>query len=529
MKSLLNYFLILFVPLLVYSCQDDIIHNLGDVKDDIDSIIPTLKSSYIKKSKTNPQLHDDWENVTSINLNDKTSTKAPWSSDIMASIGIPESYRKDIKKADGWRMMTHTMIDYEREPNYIILYNRLRGLLKVFYYHYDESAVKNSNLVWVLNSNKSTSILQSNQLVQGLFNSTNIAVTTSNVIKENLSNFGQLNIGWNMFTVELPYGTIANDPIFTISGHHYESSTIELNGDFSGELSINFPTSGTSIFTAIKNSLEKLPGISTIIPGDAYKVMALMGDYSQYVNPKTGQNVVKGTVAGRIKLTGKEFTGSAGTVRELPGIDIKKMNKDEPLGLWSLKESPTIIRPRYILGDMELGDNPYPEHTGILYRAIEEIEYAPLQIEINPNIKNEILSYTGYCTLYSTSWNEAYKLLNVVSTKNRGTIYGYEEMRNGIVRNLPLPGWWGSDLHFPDENIGFLINNNSIMEAGNISGFVTVTVRFTYKDGSTFLSMRNYPVKISSSNKDNWGEIQAEFYNFDRVRTFNGATIYTNR
>ena len=60
------------------------------------------------QSKTNPTLLNDWENVQTISLNTSGNhnVTAPWANGTASSLS--ESFRKDIKKEDGWVMLFHT-------------------------------------------------------------------------------------------------------------------------------------------------------------------------------------------------------------------------------------------------------------------------------------------------------------------------------------------------------------------------------------------------------------------------------------
>lgn len=97
--------------------------------------------SYDNDSETNPDLFDDWENVSMIELNSTSgaikgnAVSAPWAGG--SSTALSEGFCKDVKKADGWVMLFHTLKKkgFDNYKNYICLYNKFTGVIKVFYYN----------------------------------------------------------------------------------------------------------------------------------------------------------------------------------------------------------------------------------------------------------------------------------------------------------------------------------------------------------------------------------------------------------
>jgi len=100
-------------------------------------------------SFTNPELLTDWENVDNIVLNKTAGGQAltvtpPWCDGTMSA--LPESFRKDVKKEDGWTMLFHTFkqANNDVEQSYICLYNLFTGIIKVFYFYDGEVTATNS-------------------------------------------------------------------------------------------------------------------------------------------------------------------------------------------------------------------------------------------------------------------------------------------------------------------------------------------------------------------------------------------------
>ena len=81
------------------------------------------------QSTTNPTLLNDWENVQMISLNTSGNhnVTVPWANGTASSLS--ESFRKDIKKGDGWVMLFHTFKQkgLDEKQNYMCFYNQFTG------------------------------------------------------------------------------------------------------------------------------------------------------------------------------------------------------------------------------------------------------------------------------------------------------------------------------------------------------------------------------------------------------------------
>ncbi len=217
-------------------------------------------------SKSNPMLHNNWENVTTIFLNGGGTIDAPWVFREGNSMNIPLNYRIDIKKEDGWKMLSHTMLDQSSEqPNYILFYNPLRGLVKGFYYN--RYPIKNNSLIWVMEAKSPTTIFPSNKIIQNSLNSKEQYISTSNINEDSQFNFGHLNQGWNAFSFELSYSTVDNAPIVSIKAYNHETSNLTAAGDYSGEVIIPVPKEDPSGLKSLVSTVGKIANAgSSIIP-----------------------------------------------------------------------------------------------------------------------------------------------------------------------------------------------------------------------------------------------------------------------
>src|SRR5690554_3195731 len=103
-------------------------------------------------SISNPQLFDNWENLEEIVINNGNSATLPWVSGAQSLIPIEIS--TDIKREDGWKLLVHTFKDVGLDvgQNYMLFYNELRGILKVFFYKEGQPSPANG-FIWYISQN----------------------------------------------------------------------------------------------------------------------------------------------------------------------------------------------------------------------------------------------------------------------------------------------------------------------------------------------------------------------------------------
>ncbi|MDU1904695.1 MAG: hypothetical protein E6772_07920 [Dysgonomonas sp.] len=495
------YLLFAAIALLCFSCQNDRIDDLSSFNEttqsDKDIPIVMVSPALGILSESNPTLYDDWENLSTVYLNDGRSINAPWNYGVEYAPDFPENYGTDIKKEDGWAMLTHTMRDLNSAaPNYILLYNKNRGLLKVFYFNTD--AVLNNSLVWSVEANNPTSILPRNTLIQELFNSTNKYATTSNIINESSSNFGQLNMGWNMFTLELPYGETANNPILAIRAYNKHTTSIQLGGTFAGEVTVKIPKDSDSPMSSLMSALGKIPGVKNIPAFSAVKeATSFLGKFgnSSLFKSKKDTMVVKGTTSGKIELTGTSFDEFGGAVFALPNINIKALNNNEPLGLWALRETPDFLYNRYSLTSSS-SDGYYSALIELMCDRLKQ------SVVVNPAVQDLIKSYGVRVDLFMTR-NPSPDYEN---TQFADDYYG---LKSWVLTTINKTG---HTYHYPGEGPYSLILVLDHILSDDL--YATFTVDFIYHDGSTFTSTRNY--KINTTPYDNWYDIENKVRPYDR-------------
>lgn len=485
-------FLLAFLCLILttFSCRDQ----EEQTTDGINSkgITLTRALSANETSVSNPTLHDNWENVATIKLNGGGEIDAPWIVKAGNSMNIPENYRTDIKKEDGWIMLSHTLLsESSLEPNYILLYNTYRGILKGFYYNREN--IKNQSFIWVMEANSPTSIFPLNNLVQGNINMTSNYVTSSNIAEGSQFNFAQLNQGWNAFSFELPYGTISNAPIVAIKGYNNENSTLNLSGRYSGETLIpvttSQPSSASSIVSAIKGALgvasAAIPVLSTV--NRAVSIAASVLGNTSLFKSKTSVTNIRATSSGNLTLAGSSFTLFGGVATSLNNVDLKALNNGNELGVWGLSSAPVLKYPRCVCVEPSVNNDDH--FTTSFYCDLEgyPIDTKSL-ISINPLILNSLSSYSVESD-YFTKAESLYFISSGGAPSYHPAGFSYY-LRYGVEQK-----WQNVYVYdtkkFPSDIFEQMLLN--------------ITVTFNYKDGSSFISSRVY--KPQFQQVDNRTEI----------------------
>jgi len=481
----------LFV-LLFLSCSSD----MDELNQTIEKKNDYLRSSPISK---NNSLKENWENITSVVLNNGLISPTPWKTTDIEGVSnaIPRSYREDVKKVDGWVMLHHSMI-YEKStaPNYMLFYNRLRGLLKIYYYRGSESTT--SNTIWVLRSkDRGTPIFSSNSLVQGLINTPYDIMTTSPILDDASFTFGALFPGWNSCSFELVYANSGNiDPVVSIYTYNASSGDIALGGKYAGEVVI--PIGGSQEANVIKlgKSLKDvgklIPGISSITNGIS-TAASVMGKSSVFSKQTT--SYIHATSSGTVNLSGNMLTLSSGATAYLNDIPLKKWNNNLDLGLWSLKESPTFYYNQYCIV------NPMSRNEWSSTTTFYEQKDIKSLIVINPTLISEIKNYTvSYQFLFDKTVPEAQNIEKLTEDNIYRGSTSINYLEKGTLMNFHL-----NDLVCVEY---FARCPNSL-----IPKKITLNVEFNYHNGSKFLSSRtfNLPTPTMKNNSSDINKQIAEW------------------
>lgn len=539
--------------LLLTACSNPRINSLEDKQSQLSQDLLSRALAPIVESKSNPELFTNWENVASVNLNGGGIIDVPWVDVPGNNMNIPDMFRFDIKKEDSWEILYHTLIDEKSyEPNYILFYNKKAGILKGFYYNLNNE--NNQNFYWVLEASDPSYYIPTNTLAQN-YQKNKFITTTNVVIHNSIEDVGHLNAGWNAFSFELPYGYGENSNLkVSIYGYNEEKSNIKLNGEFTGI--VNIPIGATdnggvlstlskftksissvlSAYSSISGFIGK-SAVSKILSSGANKASSASKFFqsSSSLFSKTGTVNLQGTINGTLKLTGSSTITKSGLVKSINNVPL---TKDE-IGLWTMRK-PTLYSLNYFI-------LKFPRKSGLQSTVFHKLSCDPddnsgflttsknnlsldSYIVINPSMKDEIESFkiveasvfglkdffipyvfkndeskdgvlsTNY-TYYPTKgvFFSNYLGRKIETESNyldEEQLYHYYR-RNGSFLEFQVD--LANSVYGFNETSLMITFNNSLVDA-DMDAMINVVVEFTYKDGYSFISSRNYPVLIKRSS-----------------------------
>lgn len=397
----MKYLLTILFSVLVVSCSDHVMTSLSDVREGVST---RANVDIANKSQSNPNLLNEWENIETIKLNtigsnglDKVVT-APWVTS--TSSLLDNSFRKDIKKEDGWVMLFHTFkqIGLDEKQNYMLFYNQFTGYVKVFFYYEGDRDSQGTQWFIKTSDGSCTQLLN----LTGYLADANTQKHYNMAIFSNLTGEPTQGIspGWNGFEFEVPYCTDYRDLEFTIGAYdkkitHFDFiGNTELNtvgtitpvGNSGGGLrSTVASVFGTGAKKVVDNCVLEAKQQTTGTSNQYKKVeygevlrkaisSIPVGGYVQAIS--TGLNLIFGktsnvnysdvklTTTGKIQFAG---TGTTETTTGIPSITFNlysMMNSDLPsvdngafvynpsngkdhfIGVWTLMNKPTIIYSR---------------------------------------------------------------------------------------------------------------------------------------------------------------------------------------
>lgn len=203
--------------------------------------IPVLESRAVTpgtNSETNPTLLTDWENCTTIYFNSlgangsPNSETAPWANGTTST--LEESFRKDVKKADGWRMLFHTFCksNLDVDQAYMCLYNIFTGYVKIFYYTQDPDVGPDTR--WQLSSNTANvcqGLFSENEFFSQPINDPHFGVWSIMADNQLTSNNPGTKPGWNGFQFRVgEYRPNMAPRDLTIQAYNYVYTNFNFDG-----------------------------------------------------------------------------------------------------------------------------------------------------------------------------------------------------------------------------------------------------------------------------------------------------------
>lgn len=448
MKALLKLFCCAMAVVCLGACAaDDELSNL-----EADGIRTRAVVPEYGVSTSNPDLISDWENVPRIILNTLgTDTKnksvtSPWTDGTISS--LPETFRKDIKKEDGWKMLFHTFkeVGLDEKLNYLCFYNQFTGFIKVFYFYEGENRSQGTQWFLMTSEGQKVALLDAPDYLSKLQSepATNNKLLFSNLVNNPTNG---LEKGWNGFEFQVPRYTRDLTNIDFIIGAYDRQIT---NFNLLGKEYLN--TVGT-ITSVSENSSSIAKGIANVAGPEAKKLIdklgagifgdkvilgksitKLIGSISggAYVSAiKSGLNMIFGkttttttsdvklTTTGTVEIGGTSSTDVTAGVPPLSfnlyGVlnSSSRLNSNAKLvmaanetsghhlGVWALKKKPVALYDR--VSQVRVIESYPPAYSDGKYMMLRCSTRTPIiisydiDVEINPDVLPYVKSYS--CTI----------------------------------------------------------------------------------------------------------------------------------
>lgn len=426
MKLLQNLFTfpaIICFCMMFFACNEEVVRmeecspkSVGILEEGI--IYPNSKNF---KATRAGSFETDWENYQDITLANGSIISSPWNPNALGNFDV--EIAQDVKKEKGWIILMHT---FNQNPlnldqsKFMIMYNKLSGQFKVFYYH-DGNTLQHTSVCWNIGFVRPQGWLNSTTEVAlpidyKFENSTEYTWSSTMVGGEDSS---KIQNGWCIFVVpSLAYDpTTSSNQILKLYNSALSTYIGTIVGSIEGDIKGKIITDGSSSpFSDLSKSLSNLSGNAAKTWVEKYcekKGLSsiwndvLSGGASALI--KTGVQKILGGIFG--------FSGSTPTVQDVKltmrskaNMDVKLQNpgisgaanrqfdfSDSALGInlgvWNLKENPTIyIHPVGVLSTAPMGiqsdENSYAFGTSGKFKA---------DVVINPEIAQYVTSVNVTC------------------------------------------------------------------------------------------------------------------------------------
>lgn len=419
-----NFVSTLFCLLLCVSCNDEQI---------IQQELAPIKASEIEDSgivaypkrqmKTRSQsIEQNWEKWETVILASGDTVQVPWNKN-NTSGAVPYDIRNDIEAKNGWDLIAHTVNGYGSQgKNYLIFHNKYTGILKVFYYMEPGQSNLQNTAIWKLYFEvPSSNLAFADEYAALSTRKDKREIYLSNLTNDDTRGF---TLGWNCFQTELAYDPDFAGGMLQIIPFSMTTSQILLDGNLEantdgfiisttnsnimrGSVNVAANFAGEKAEETIKEAAQKgvFKKIGSVLAKGAGSIVKLgiskllgtfVGGFNQ--QHQTTQSVQLRT-KGTVTIKGNEMTPATGAVVGLSfSINPQDVGK---LGVWSLKETPTVRLNPFGLHKMQAPNAEYVQFYNINSPYVYSLDLQEI-LNINPEILSQVEKYEIEGTVYET-------------------------------------------------------------------------------------------------------------------------------
>lgn len=517
----------------------------------------------------------DWEDTSYVYIANYQSVLLPWVSG--ATGDIPSYILNDYRRSQGWEMLynicSDEIINENGYKNYLIFYNKITGVLRVFYYMRDlpSSVAKDSFAHF-----SSTSASRLWDFNQGMFSALPGGPSTGAYVpnRTNSPVATALCNGWNCFDIELAYDTSGDaGKYFSIALLNQISFDFRLKGILAGNASgsLTFPgtsSSGTPSFqqyaSAAKETLQNInqiidttsrsqskqqesqtklstSAIITIVSSAIGIVNSVYGIFRQALSggasdkPSATDNLTisMDAVVDAEGSIDTQTPAQASSIANLhiPGnavspSDMVAPHYNETLGAWNITSTPTVfLDNEYTPVVYEVQSGPtWSRQYGVNYNRYHSL--GGVTVSVNPETLKYLKSYdytVTYYYLYKYDGNYFGRTLEGLDATN---LYCFdpEQYLKNCVYEEPLTVFEQKELavKISDLNHGKTYTIDNLNEEQKLR---TVIYKVDYLTADRII---NDPNEFSISVQNNYTYAQTRAEIKKRVKYPKSSSIYSN-
>lgn len=407
-----------------------------------ESAFPTTDNISLTPTETSSAIHIvspyfDWESTYFIELNNYQKVILPWYN--TAETQIPDEFLTDYQRKEGWELVYNLCNSSDvvtQGKYYLIFYNKLRGILRVFYYNIHNTTTA-STTFWQLSFNRNTSLLNAIEHFAEACDRKN----TTSVYTTNLTSVESKSIsrGWNCFDVELCYDpTLSSSPLrmgirsydltykeitlqsaidLNSEGTIVSTTTTPKNSHIVNGINSGIQLAGKEVGNLVSDKLKKFfrseklqeAAVNAINGGATSLIKAginlLFGSFLSKQEQTTQTLSIKTT--GRLKTTGSITYLSNTNINPVvnlvvPGTPLGNSDffipsYNQPLGLWTLETAPILSLSSVVIWDRDndsCGRNRVCESSnGNPYNFSRLLRLEKINVLVNPTVKDCFSKY----------------------------------------------------------------------------------------------------------------------------------------
>lgn len=515
-------------------------------------------------SLSNPDLISNWESISTIVLNTMESgsiaktVTLPWANGTSSSLS--EIFRKDVKKADGWKMLYHTFkkVGLDAKQNYICFYNQFTGYIKVFYYYEGEKS--NQGTQWFVRTSggKKVKLLGESKYLSEV----NAGVAMNDILLfSNVNNNPTTGIepGWNGFEFLVPYSVDYKNMDFIIGAYDKRITGFDFVGKETSSTVGTITTTDQSspgVYSAVANlggseskkfidKLApkvklggKLAKLITSIPVTGY-ASAIKEGLNLIFGKTTTNSVseVKLTTTGEITMEGTASSEATSGIPSLSfdlyailnSVDDEANSTGHCLGVWTLKDKPAVYYNRVTLVVNNKITPNYSDLSKVYISGITkipQIQKTEYEVIFNPDLEPHITNRKSEINfIVCKKLDGEYMSPRDVNDLGEHTLL-YEddsrifyEVNNSYEREVP--GSW--TVEKPTSNTIYFFDWGDVTN-GRLLAVVSVSFTYTYQGKSMEVSQtRTYNVKYGIDPTQNTVE---QWHNSPRTAILNYGYPY---